>query len=140
RVFLHQQPVMRVSVQDLLKQKELTYLELPPDLQKVTKRPNTNVISDKDRTASSRTPQLDAKELKKLMASSRPGRPGPGGPPMQQPGQVASVQPPPSGLQQQQPQPSQSQSTQSQNQPQISQIQPPAPEKPAVKFGGAISA
>src|ERR671931_1618444 len=67
RVFLHKQPVMRVSVQDLIKQRELTYLELPPDLQKVTKRPNTNVISDKDRTASSRTPQLDTKQLKKII-------------------------------------------------------------------------
>src|SRR4029077_20644086 len=27
RVFLHQQPVMAVSVQDLLRQKELTYIE-----------------------------------------------------------------------------------------------------------------
>ena len=139
RVFLHQQPVMRVSVQDLLKQKELTYLELPPDLQKVTKRPNTNVISDKDRTASSRTPQLDAKELKKIIASSRPGRPGPGGPPMQQPGQMASAQPSSPGIQEQ-PQQSQPQSSQSQNQPpQISQIQPPPSEKPPVKFGGAVS-
>ena len=76
RVFLHQQPIVRVSVQDLMKQKELTYLELPPDLEKVTKKPNTNIISDKDRTASSRTPQLDAKELKKIIDSSRPGRPG----------------------------------------------------------------
>src|SRR6266478_9030762 len=85
RVFLHQQPVMSVSVQDLLRQKELTYIELPPDLQKVTKRPDTNVISDKDRTASSRTPQLDPKQLKKLMASSHPGNPGPSGPQVQQP-------------------------------------------------------
>src|SRR5260370_33953901 len=34
RVFLHQQPIMRVSVQDMLKQRDLTYLELPPDLHK----------------------------------------------------------------------------------------------------------
>src|ERR1700747_1275425 len=59
RVFLHQQPVMAVSVQDLLKRKELTYVELPPDLQKPTRRPETNVMSDKDRVASTRTPQLD---------------------------------------------------------------------------------
>ena len=51
RVFLHQQPFTRVSMQDLLKQRDLSYLELPPDLQKITKRPNTNVISDKDRVA-----------------------------------------------------------------------------------------
>src|ERR1700751_5831258 len=76
RVFLHQQPIMRVWNQDLIRQKELTYLELPPDLQKVTKRPDTNIISDKDRTASSRAPHLDPKQLKKIIDSSRPGRPG----------------------------------------------------------------
>ena len=133
RVFLHQQPVMRVSVQDMLKQKELTYLELPPDVQKVTKRPNTNVISDKDRTASSRTPQLDAKALKKIIDSSRPGRPGPSAAPAQQPAQAASAQPPSSA-------PPVQQSPQQQSPPQISQIQPPQIEKPPVKFGGAMSA
>ncbi len=131
RVFLHQQPIMRVSVQDLLKQKELTYLELPPDLQKVTKRPNTDVISDKDRTASSRTPQLDAKALKKIIDSSRPGRPGAGGPPAQETPQAASAPPPSPAPQIQQ---------QQQTPPQISQIQPPQIEKPPVKFGGAVSA
>src|SRR5580692_258851 len=34
-------------------QKDLTYLELPPDEQKVSKRPDTNIISDKDRIATS---------------------------------------------------------------------------------------
>jgi len=131
RVFLHQQPIMRVSVQDLLKQKELTYLELPPDLQKVPKRPNSDVISDKDRTASSRTPQLDAKALKKIIDSSRPGRPGPGGPPAQETPQAASAPPPSPAPQTQQ---------QQQTPPQISQIQPPQIEKPPVKFGGAVSA
>src|SRR5882762_11568646 len=92
RVFLHQRPVMSVSVQDLLRQKELTYIELPPDLQKIAKRPDTNVISDKDRTASSRTPQPDPKELKKLMASSRPGTPRPSGVQSQQPAPDAASQ------------------------------------------------
>src|ERR1700758_329200 len=90
RVFLHQQPIVRVSVQDLMKQKELTYLELPPDVQKVIKKPDTNIISDKDRTASSRTPQLDAKELKKIIDSSRPGRPGPNYPPAQEQAHAAA--------------------------------------------------
>jgi TonB family protein len=62
-------------------QKDLTYLELPPDEQKVAKRPDTNIISDKDRKATSRTPQLDRQELKKILEASRPGRPGPSGPP-----------------------------------------------------------
>jgi len=60
-----------LSVQD----KDLTYLELPPDEQKVTKRPNTNIISDKDRIATSKAPQLDRQALKKILDSSRPGTP-----------------------------------------------------------------
>ena len=69
--------VMVVSPNDWMRQKELTYLELPKDTQKITKRPDTNVISDKDRIATSRTPQLDRKELKKILDSSRAQPPGP---------------------------------------------------------------
>src|SRR5437763_3280329 len=78
--FFHRRPVVMVSPQDLMRQKELTYLELPPDEQKLTKRPDTNKISDKDRVATSRTPQLDRRELKKILDSARPGRPGSGAP------------------------------------------------------------
>ncbi len=60
-----------LSAQD----KDLTYLELPPDAQQLTKRPNTNIISDKDRIATSKTPQLDRQALKKILESSRPGSP-----------------------------------------------------------------
>ena len=136
RVFLHQQPIMRVSVQDLIKQRELTYLELPPDLQKVTKRPDTNVISDKDRTAMSRTPRPDPKELKKIIDSSRPGRPGPAAPPAPQANQSIAAAPP-------------NQAPQAQGSPppppvqpnnQISQLQPPVIEKPPAKFGSGVSA
>lgn len=56
--------------------KDLTYLELPPDEQKVTRRPNTNILSDKDRIATSKAPQLNRDELKKILDSSRPGLPG----------------------------------------------------------------
>src|SRR5271156_5264614 len=55
--------------------KDLTYLELPPDVQKLSKRPDTNIISDKDRIATSKTPQLDRQALKKILESSRPGTP-----------------------------------------------------------------
>ena len=76
RVFLHQQQVMTVSVPDLVQKRELTVLELPPDAQRVLKRPNTNLMSDKDRIATTRAPQIDPKELRKLMASAHPGMPG----------------------------------------------------------------
>jgi TonB family protein len=61
--------------------KDLTFLELPPDEQKVTKRPDTNIVSDKDRIATSKIPQLDRKELKHILDSSRPGAPGMNAPP-----------------------------------------------------------
>src|SRR6266446_3186392 len=70
QLLLHLRPVMAVNVQDLLKQKELTYLQLPPDLQKPSERPNTNIISDKDRIATSKAPQLDPRELRKIISRS----------------------------------------------------------------------
>lgn len=95
--------------------KELTYLELPPDQQKITKRPNTNIISDKNRVGMSHSPHLDPKELKKILDSSRPGTPGPTVPPT-----------PPS-----QPQPPQAaQNAASQQGQQQAQQQPPAPPAP----------
>lgn len=67
--------VVVATPQDLIQQRELTYLDLPPDVQKVTKRPETNVISDKDRIAS-RRPTINRKELQKILDSGRPGAPG----------------------------------------------------------------
>jgi outer membrane biosynthesis protein TonB len=141
RVFLHQQPVMRVSMQDLMKKKELTYLELPPDLQKLTERPKTNIISDKDRVATSKTPQLDAKQLRKLI--SRPGAPGPHvpeGQPAPAPGTAAQNQPAPQGQPQEQQAQQQPQANQQQNQ--IAQLQPPTVDRktPPVNFGRSMSA
>ena len=69
--------VLVVSPNDWMRQRELTYLDLPPDAQKLTKRPNTNRISDKDRIATSRVPQPDRKELQKILDSARAGRPNP---------------------------------------------------------------
>jgi hypothetical protein len=138
RVFLHQQPITRVSVQDLLKQRDLTYLELPSDLQKITKRPETNVISDKDRVATTRTPQPDPKELKKIIASAHPGRPGPTGPQGPSPQQSPSITQAPAAA----PQQAQQQGGPPQNSPSnpIAQLQTPQIEKPQVKFGGNVSA
>ncbi len=60
--------------------RELTYLEMPKDSQRVTKRPNTDIISDKDRIATSRRPTLDEKTMKELRDSLL-RRPGPAAPP-----------------------------------------------------------
>jgi outer membrane biosynthesis protein TonB len=66
------------------KDKDVTFLTLPPDAQKITRKPNTNIASDKDRIATSRHPELDPKELKKLV-SPPPGAPGLSGPRTAQP-------------------------------------------------------
>lgn len=71
-----------------LQDKNVTYLPLPPDAQKLTRKPNTNIASDKDRIAMSRHPQLDPKELRKILATPPPGRPGPSGPSAAQPSPV----------------------------------------------------
>src|SRR5271169_2100148 len=70
---------------DANSQKDATYLELPPDEQKLTRRPDAKVTSDKDRIATSKAPQINREDLKKLLESRRPGPPGASTP--QPPGQ-----------------------------------------------------
>ena len=53
--------------------KNVTF-DLPKDLQKAPHK-SANVLSDKDRIAMSRHPELDPKELRKIL-SPPPGRPG----------------------------------------------------------------
>ncbi len=92
---------------DANKDKNVTFLALPPDLQKPTRRPNTNIASDKDRIATSRHPELDAKELRKILATPPPGAPGMTGPraPQAAPPAMAQNQPSPQQPQLGQPQP-----------------------------------
>ncbi len=121
-----------------MKQKDLTYLELPPDEQKITKRPDTNNISDKDRIATTRKPQLDTKELKKILDAGRrgaPGTPAPSAPPAQQaPPPVMAQNAPP----QMQP-PQQQASPAPPNQGQIAKLNLP-PSNSAPSFAQNMSA
>ena len=87
--------------------RDLTFLEMPSDIQKAVKPPKTNVMSDKTRVAESRAPKLDREQMKKLLDVMRQGRRGPAAAPPQQQAapaptqQAAQAQPQP----QQQPQP-----------------------------------
>ncbi|HXJ86291.1 MAG TPA: TonB family protein [Candidatus Binatia bacterium] len=74
-----------VLPQSFAKDRGITFLTLPPDEQKLTRRPNTNIASDKDRIATSKRPELDPKELRKLLPSPPPGAPGLQGPNAAQP-------------------------------------------------------
>ena len=128
-------PWHSVVVKNSTNVKDLTFLELPPDLQKVPHKPNTNIISDKNRTAMTRHPNLDVKELRKSLASPPPGASGLSGPQM---AQQAPAQPsagltrnPPASEPQQPPN------------PQIAQLQ--SQPKPDIKsefskYGGSMSA
>ena len=73
------------------KSKDATFLELPPDEQKLTRRPDAKVISDKDRIATSKAPQINREELKKILQSARAARPVENAP---QPAQAAQNQQP----------------------------------------------
>jgi TonB family protein len=134
--FLPRQTV--VAVTPGTDQKDLTYLELPPDEQKVTKRPDTNIISDKDRIATSHAPQLDRKELKKILDASRPGRPGASG--VQAPQSQPEPPAPAAASQNPAPQPS-APPPPPQNQNQVAKLQTPPALSPKDVFGsGAMSA
>ena len=82
RIF-HIRPVTLLTAEDLMRQKDTTFLALPPDEQKLTQRPKTDILSDKDRIATSRNPVLDRKELQKILDAHRPGPRGPEAPAQQ---------------------------------------------------------
>ena len=121
---------------DSMKDKNVTVLALPPDAQKLARKPNTNVMSDKNRVATARHPDLDVKELRKILATPPPGAPGLRGPQAAQPPQQAA---------QNQPTPQQPQG-QAQPRPQFESNQtaelqaPPRPKNDFSKYGGGMSA
>ena len=60
-----------------IKQKDLTYLNLPPDAQRRVKPPKAAPPSDKNRMAQAPKPTLDRKTLQQLEAMKRAGPPIP---------------------------------------------------------------
>jgi len=111
-----------MAVQNGHQNDKLTFLDLPPDMQKVKTPPKTNIMSDKTRIAQSRVPQPDQKELQKLLDASRQGRPGPTAPPTPRQQAQAAAQPAPQAEQQQ---------PQSAPPPQVAKLQtPPIERKP----------
>ena len=92
--YLPHRTLVLTAPMDLDRQKDATFLTLPPDEQKLTRRPDARVLSDKDRIATSKTPQLNREELKKILDASRAGRPGQAAQ-QAQPQQQAQAAPPP---------------------------------------------
>lgn len=130
-------PVKMVDLN--MKNDETTFLELPPDAQKLLHKPKTNVISDKDRIATTRTPSQ--KELQKLLDQRPPGPPA-------RPAGQPSVPAPPQMAQQQAQHPGQQQSPSTQQGQQMAMNNAPQFEvpnlqpkmtmpKPNMSFGAA---
>jgi len=73
---MHAQEVRQLAPQEALKNKELTYLQLPPAPVQTPK--DSSIISDQNRSATVKTPQLDRKRLKEILDSTqaKPGAPG----------------------------------------------------------------
>ncbi len=131
--YLPRRAVIAVSPNDMMRQKELTYLELPPDEQKLTKPPETDHISDKNRIATSRAPQLDRQELKKILDSARPGAPGQRVP-QTAPQPAAPPSPAQTGQAQQQATQPQGAVPPSQNQDQVANLEVPRVKQPKPSF------
>src|SRR5215471_5014692 len=71
-------PVHVVTSADLSRDREITFLNLPPDSQKVPPPPDSNIISDKNRMAMSRAPIYHPPD--RILDSSparNPGNPAP---------------------------------------------------------------
>ena len=124
---------------DTDRSKDATFLELPPDAQKLMRRPDAKVISDKDRIATSKAPQINREELKKILESAHPGRPGAK---VQQPpaeGQAAQSQ-----VAQNEPPPAPQENLQGLAQPrpsdQPAQLQTPPQSRPQPNFNTSMTA
>ncbi len=123
KMFPDIQGQLLISPQDIMRNQQLTYLDLPPDAQKLHKPPpEAKALSDKNRIAESRHPSLDKKTLEELKRAGPPGMQAP-------PSQSAQMSPPaPQGAPSQQPNPSQ-------NQP-MAQLEPvPNPKLPVPSQG-----
>jgi TonB family protein len=99
QVLFHQPHL--VNPADVLKQRDITYLDAPKDLSKRLTHKPTNVISDKDRTQQTVKPTLDKKTLQQLEAMRKAGPPAPAAPSAPAPQQPAPQQPAPQQAQQQ---------------------------------------
>src|SRR6516225_10936347 len=70
---------------DLMRDKQLTYLDMPPDEQTPPKQVKPDAkLSDKNRIAESRHPEIDKKTMEELRKAGPPKPPGPQAQPSEQ--------------------------------------------------------
>jgi TonB family protein len=128
RVLFHQPRL--ISPTDVLKErdKQLTFLDAPKDLSKLTPPKSSKVISDKDRVQQTTHPTLDKKTLEQLQAMRKAGAPAPPAP------QAQPTPQPPVQQQQQAPPPPLPQHPVPQQQ-QLADAPKPAPAPTQPNFG-----
>ena len=119
-------PIQLASPEDIMRNKQLTYLDMPPDMQTPPPKVKPDAkLSDKNRIAESRHPEIDKKTLEELRKAGPPKPPGQQAPPTEQ-------APSPQGIQTPQPQ------QQAQNNPPVQDPKLALPQqtdqKPAVDF------
>lgn len=128
-VILHHPRV--ISPAEVLKQREkdFTYLDLPPDALRKAKPKPTNIISDQNRVQQTAHPTLDRKTLEQLQAMKRagPATPPPTPTPAAQQAQSASRPAP-----QQQPPTQPQQQAQTQPKPELQPLQPAPNQRPNI--------
>ncbi len=126
---------------DLIQQRDITFLEAPPDAQKDVPKPETNIASDKNRVAMSKHPtMIDRKTLDELRDARRPGAPGVPAPPSQQGAQAPSVAQASPGGQPAPPGPAQAGIVPPRDTSQQARLEPPpAAGGGGAGFGGAVS-
>ncbi|MGH9522299.1 MAG: TonB family protein [Terriglobales bacterium] len=127
----HSGTVIVANPADLMKDKDATFLEMPPDMVKPKVRPQTNIISDKDRIAMARHPD-NSKQIpipRDVMPPGPPQRPGPRD--AQPAPQVAQANPAPQNQQQggQQQRPDNNM---------VAKLEPPPSASPRPIFGGGV--
>jgi TonB family protein len=116
---------------DANKQKDMTFLNLPPDAQQKVKPPKQAPPSDKNRMAQSRHPTLDKKTLQQLEAMRKAGPPIPTAP-QPAPQQAAPPSPAPAPQQQAQARPATPPPPPPANQSLLNEPKPvPTPAKPS---------
>src|SRR5262249_13857751 len=135
KIFPQRENIVLLSPADQMKDRDMTFLDLPPDLQKNVPPPKTDILSDKNRIATARQPVLDRKALEKILNAQKPGTPGQSGNKAapQVPPQVAATAPPQ--------QPQQQAPVQKTDPNSIAKLEPPPVQKAAPgAFRSAMSA
>ncbi|HEY2116967.1 MAG TPA: TonB family protein [Candidatus Angelobacter sp.] len=84
-IFLPRWSFNRPVIVPIKEKQDTTFIPLPDDLLKKVKPPKTDIISDKNRIAQTRTPTVNKEALRKLIDARKPGPPKPpAAPPVQQ--------------------------------------------------------